>query len=109
MIKTACFPKYGCFYFLYIPMRLTSEQKQFILAHEREDIRETALRFMCDDMPLLLTQIAGRQMTEKKIPSWYAERDIVYPAHLSLEQSSSELTARYKASLVFGGNGLFRL
>ncbi|WP_352423584.1 SAM-dependent methyltransferase [Proteiniphilum sp.] len=88
-------------------MQLTSEQKQFIRAHERDDIRETALRFMRDDMSLLLTQIAGRQMTEKKIPSWYAERDIVYPPHLSLEQSSSELTARYKASLVSKGAELF--
>lgn len=87
-------------------MQLTCEQKQFILAHEREDIRETALRFMRDDMPLLLMQIAGRQMTEKKIPSWYAERDIVYPPHLSLEQSSSEFTAHYKASLVSSGNRL---
>lgn len=80
-------------------MQLTSEQKQFILAHEREDVRETALRFVRDDMPLLLTQIAGRQIAEKKIPSWYEKEDIFYPSHLSLEQSSSELTARYKASL----------
>jgi len=81
-------------------MQLTPEQKQFILMHEREDVRKTALRFVRDDMPLLLAQIAGRQMAEKKIPSWYAEKDIIYPPHLSLEQSSSELTARYKASLV---------
>ena len=88
-------------------MQLTSEQKQFIRAHERDDIRETALRFMRADMPLLLNQIAGRQVAEKKIPSWYAEEDIVYPPHLSLEQSSSELTARYKASLVSRGDRLF--
>ncbi|RNC63741.1 class I SAM-dependent methyltransferase [Proteiniphilum sp. X52] len=88
-------------------MRLTPEQKRFILAHEREDVRRTALRFVRDDMPLLLTQIAGRQMAEKKIPSWYAEEDIIYPPHLSLEQSSSELTARYKASLVSGRNASF--
>ncbi|MEA4917496.1 THUMP-like domain-containing protein [Proteiniphilum sp.] len=88
-------------------MQLTSEQKQFILTHERQDVRETALRFVRDDMPLLLAQIAGRQMAEKKIPSWYAETDIVYPPHLSLEQSSSELTACYKASLVLGKNETF--
>lgn len=87
-------------------MQLTSEQKQFILAHESEDVRKTALRFVRDDMPLLLTQIAGRQMAEKKIPSWYAETAVFYPPHLSLEQSSSELTARYKASLVSGENGM---
>lgn len=92
------------FIFWYILMQLTSEQKQFILAHEREDLRQTALRFVRDDMPLLLIQIAGRQTAEKKIPSWYAEEDIIYPSHLSLEQSSSELTARYKASLVTSAN-----
>lgn len=85
-------------------MQLTPEQKQFILMHEREDVRKTALRFVRDDMPLLLAQIAGRQMAEKKIPLWYAERDIIYPPHLSLEQSSSELTARYKSSLVSGNS-----
>jgi 16S rRNA G966 N2-methylase RsmD len=81
-------------------MQLTSGQRDFILAHEREDVRETALRFTREDLPLLLTQIAGRQAAAKKIPSWYAESAIFYPPHLSLEQSSSELTARYKASLV---------
>lgn len=83
-------------------MQLTSEQKQFIFAHEHENVRETALRFKRDDMPMLLAQIAGRQIAEKKIPSWYAVDDIFYPPHLSLEQSSSELTARYKASLLSG-------
>jgi hypothetical protein len=85
-------------------MQLTSGQRDFILAHEREDVRETALRFAREDMPLLLAQIAGRQAAEKKIPSWYAEAAIFYPPHLSLEQSSSELTARYKASLLSENN-----
>lgn len=88
-------------------MELTPEQKQFILAHEQENVRETALRFVRDDMPLLLSQIIGRRMAEKKIPAWYAEEDIIYPPHLSLEQSSSELTARYKASLISGRNDTF--
>lgn len=88
-------------------MELTSEQREFILAHERGDVRETALRFVRDDMPLLLAQIAGRQMAEKKIPSWYAEEGIIYPPHLSLEQASSELTARYKASLLSENKGTF--
>jgi 16S rRNA G966 N2-methylase RsmD len=38
---------------------------------------------------------------------WYAEAGIFYPLHLALEQASSELTARYKASLVRDGNGTF--
>jgi 16S rRNA G966 N2-methylase RsmD len=80
-------------------MPLTSEQRDFILAHEREDVLATALRFARDDMPLLLAQIAGRQAAEKKIPSWHAHPGIYYPPHLSLQQASSELTASYKAAL----------
>lgn len=85
-------------------MQLTSEQMQFVLTHEHDDLHKTALRFVREDMPLLMTQIAGRQMAKKKLPSWYAVKDIYYPPHVSLEQSSSELTARYKASLITGAD-----
>lgn len=80
-------------------MKLTAKQKQFIRSHENEDVRNVALRFSGDDMPFLLAQIAGRQMAKLKIPSWYANDGIIYPAHISLEQASSEETARYKVSL----------
>jgi hypothetical protein len=62
LIQAACFLKARLFLFFGILMELTSEQRDFILAHEREDVRETALRFVRDDMPLLSAQIAGRQM-----------------------------------------------
>lgn len=78
---------------------LTTEQKQFILIHENDDVRTLALRFSREDMPFLLSQIVGRQIAKRKIPSWYPINDIVYPVHLSLEQASSEMTAQYKASL----------
>ena len=81
-------------------MQLSLSQKEFIRTHGERDVRELALRFSRDDMALLLSQIAGRQMARLKIPSWYEREEIFYPAHLSLEQASSELTARYKASLV---------
>ncbi len=82
-------------------MPLTAEQKQFIRSHEKDDVRQTALRFSGKkDMPFLLAQIAGRQMAKHKIPSWYEKDDVVYPVHLSMEQASSEATARYKASLM---------
>ena len=81
-------------------MQLSLSQKEFIRAHGEEDVRALALRFSREDMALLLSQIAERQMARLKIPSWAGQDDILYPAHLSLEQASSELTARYKASLV---------
>ena len=89
-------------------MQLTPEQKSFVLMHEGEDVRDLALRFSSrEDMPFLLAQIAGRQVSKTKIPSWYAIDEMIYPVHLSLEQASSEQTARYKASLVSGKNGSF--
>lgn len=81
-------------------MRVTSSQLQFINAHEKEDVHALALRYSGEDLPWLLTQIAGRQRAREKIPSWYRREGIIYPAHLSLEQASSEVTARYKGSLL---------
>ncbi len=36
------------------------------------------------------------------MPSWVANLDLLFPANLSVEQSSSEVTATYKANLVSG-------
>ena len=52
------------------------------------------------DMAFALQQIAGWQTARKKIPSWAAIEGILYPPHLSMEQCSSEQTARYKAGIV---------
>lgn len=50
----------------------------------------------------LLQQIEGYRKTEKKLPSWHHTKNILYPPKLNLEQTSSEETARYKASIVQG-------
>ncbi len=53
-------------------------------------------------MKVAITQIAGRQIAKIKLPTWYNCTGIRYPRHLSMEQCSSESTARYKAKLVKG-------
>ena len=83
-------------------MQLSSKQKQFIIDHEHENVSTLALQdslFIDEDKLFLLTQISGRQIAKNKIPILYNNENIIYPVHLSLEQSSSELTARFKASL----------
>lgn len=50
----------------------------------------------------LLVQLSGKRKAEKKLPTWFSHRGIVYPPNLNLEQTSSEITAEYKASLVSG-------
>ena len=93
-------------------MKLTPQQKDFIRLHEQEDVRELALKLDKEkyrelDVELVLKQILGRQTAKVKIPSWFANDDIIYPVHLSLEQASSEATANYKASLIPDGNKTF--
>ena len=73
--------------------------RQFIDGHRQCDIHQLALQSRNHgdvDMAVAVEQIAGWQKARTKIPSWAAATDIVYPAHLSMEQCSSEQTARYK-------------
>lgn len=86
-------------------MHLTPEIRQFIREHQHDDVRALALqakKYPGIDMPFAIKQIAGRQAAQHKIPSWYANESIVYPLHISLEQCSSEVTAKYKAGLLTG-------
>ncbi len=81
----------------------------FIRQHADEDVRKLALRSHKSpdvDLQYALEQIAGRQKARTKLPSWGAIDGIVYPPHLSMEQCSSEATARYKASIA-GKGALF--
>lgn len=81
------------------------DTRQFIEAHLFDDVHELALKHHNAkvDMALALRQIAARQLLRKKVPSWADNPDLLFPAHLSIEQCSSEATARYKASLLGGG------
>ena len=79
--------------------QISDATRQFISDHRTEDTRKLALqasRFPDVDMPFALDQIAGWQAARTKLPSWAATDGIIYPPHLSMEQCSSELTARYK-------------
>lgn len=55
-----------------------------------------------DEWRWFLQQVEGRERTADKLPAFAAIDDWWYPVRLSCEQCSSELTARYKASLVSG-------
>jgi len=50
----------------------------------------------------LASQIEAKKKSEHKLPTWFNSPRIYYPEKLSVEQTSSEKTARYKASLVAG-------
>ena len=77
----------------------------FIRDHAGDDVRQLALqaaRYPLVDMRVAATQIEGRRLATSKLPSWAATEGVIFPVRLSMEQCSSEQTARYKASLVGG-------
>lgn len=74
----------------------------FIVQHANDDIRNLALqasRWPEIDMSYALEQISGRQKAKHKLPTWAETEGVVYPPRLSMEQCSSEQTARYKAAI----------
>ena len=84
-------------------MTINDATRQFVRQHTDDDVRLLALQAHATagiDLPWALDQIRGRQVAQRKVPSWAAVDGIVYPPHLSMEQCSSEPTARYKAQLV---------
>ena len=78
---------------------------EFIAQHREEDVRTLALqagRYPTVDMREAVTQIEGWQHAREKLPEWAAVEGIIYPPKISMEQCSSEKTAKYKAGLVAG-------
>ena len=75
----------------------------FIREHRNDDVRQLALqaaRYPDIDMQQALQQIAGWQTACTKLPEWAATDGIIYPPRLSMEQCSSEATAKYKAKVL---------
>jgi hypothetical protein len=87
------------------PEEYNSEILAFIFTHEQDHPAHLVLQAkQYPHIPIkeVAAQIAARQKAKSKLPEWYACRSVLFPSQLSMEQCSSELTARYKASLVSG-------
>jgi 16S rRNA G966 N2-methylase RsmD len=83
------------------------EVQQFIQDHLQDDPAELALQSSkYPDLPIkeIAHQIKCYQNAKVKLPAFAAKKGIIYPPGVSLEQSSSEATARYKAGLVHGNS-----
>ncbi len=83
---------------------LNKEIQEFIRDFE-DNISELAFAgspFENVSIQELIQQIESRRRIEKKLPTWFNTANILFPPKLNLEQTSSEITAKYKASLVKG-------
>ena len=85
-------------------MSLNDITRQYIRENLNADVPTLALKKapVGTDVSLALRQIEARQLLRKKVPSWSENEDLIFPAHLSIEQCSSEASAQYKAGLLQG-------
>jgi hypothetical protein len=77
--------------------------QDFIFSNEHADTASLALKQKTiEGAPVawLAEQIKARKKIRKKLPLWFNTKGVVYPPTLNLEQSSSELTAKYKSDLI---------
>ncbi len=82
---------------------LRPEVKSFIKAHENDHIPELVLKgspFDHVSIQSIVQQIKGIKIAKSKFPGLYKKKDIIYPPKINLEQSSSEITAAYKAGFI---------
>ena len=85
---------------------LHREVQEFISENYDKDLARLAFQgspFEGVSTQELATQLAGKKKAEKKLPTWFRTQGILYPPNINLEQTSSEITAAYKASLIEGG------
>jgi len=84
---------------------LAKAVQDYITANLNADVNKIALAkspFEGISAAELATQITAKKKSEKKLPTWFNTPDIYYPPVLSIEQTSSEITAKYKSRLAKG-------
>ncbi|MGJ8550417.1 THUMP-like domain-containing protein [Winogradskyella wichelsiae] len=84
---------------------LNIEIQGFITKHIDSNPSELLLKglpFKNVDPKLIIEQIEAKKRCQKKLSTWFCTENIYYPNKLNIEQTSSEITADYKSSLITG-------
>jgi 16S rRNA G966 N2-methylase RsmD len=82
---------------------LSPSDKNFIKTHLSEKAENLLFKTnQPENIKVLVEQIIARQKIKEKLPSWHQNLDLILPKSISLEQSSSEKTAQYKAEIMAG-------
>ena len=82
---------------------MTPALMAFIQAHLSDDpdrLLLSASRYPEIDMPFVVAQSTARRQINEKLPTWYQQEQLLFPAKIAAEQCSSEQTALYKQQLV---------
>jgi hypothetical protein len=83
----------------------SSEFQKFVQDHLKEDPALLLFKYQGKtnfDLKTAVHQISSRQKANKKLPTWSADPNIIFPSSISIEQSSSEETAQFKAKDLSG-------
>ncbi len=81
---------------------LSSDVQSFIHQHENDDVKQLVLKHKLIHgvaSNIIADQLNGRRKAKEKLPTLYHTKGIAYPPGVNVEQSSSEQTAKYKASI----------
>lgn len=84
---------------------LNPDIQYFIDKNIDENIAKLALQrnpFPEIEWITILNQIEAKTKSKTKLPQWFSTKNIIYPSKISIEQTSSEKTADYKAEIVSG-------
>ncbi|CAM1364846.1 SAM-dependent methyltransferase [Tenacibaculum soleae] len=84
---------------------LHKEVQDFITTNLNSDITKLILKgspFNNISIQELSNQIISKQKSKNKLPNWFNTQNVYYPPKISIEQTSSEITANYKSNLVSG-------
>ena len=84
---------------------LNTEIQKFINKNLHKDPVKLVLKgssFPQVSIQEIVEQIISKKKCEKKLPTWFQTENIFYPNKLNIEQTSSEITAKYKAGLISG-------
>ncbi|MGB1039597.1 MAG: class I SAM-dependent methyltransferase [Flavobacteriales bacterium] len=86
---------------------LHKDIQEFVSVNLRIDINTLLLKksvFESVTNKELAEQILAKSKAKTKLPTWFNTENIFYPSKISVEQTSSEVTAKYKASFISGKN-----
>ena len=86
-------------------LSLSEAEKIFIKTHQNDEVTTLLLqakKYSNLNIPDLVLQIKARQKAKIKLLEWFENEEIIFPKMLSVEQCSSEITAKFKANLVSG-------
>ncbi|WP_396217397.1 class I SAM-dependent methyltransferase [Flavobacterium sp.] len=84
---------------------LSAEIQEYIHKSLQVNISKLALSknpFPEVDWKEIINQIVSKNKSQHKLPTWFNTDNIYYPPSLSIEQTSSEITAKYKSELISG-------